>query len=91
MAEGHVTSHFMGAATVGERGQVVIPAEARERLEIKPGDKLVVLLHPGYWGVVFVKFERLQEAQREMERLMEKVEDLADDSGPHEPGEGGEA
>ncbi|MDR0366577.1 MAG: AbrB/MazE/SpoVT family DNA-binding domain-containing protein [Bifidobacteriaceae bacterium] len=31
-----------GSATVGERGQIAIPAEARKALEINTGDKLVV-------------------------------------------------
>lgn len=62
--------HFIGAATVGERGQVVIPAEARERLGIKPGDKLLVFCHPAGWGVAFVKFEQLQTAQRGLQHLV---------------------
>jgi AbrB family looped-hinge helix DNA binding protein len=32
-----------GAVTVGERGQVVIPAELRKSFKVKPGDKLIVL------------------------------------------------
>ncbi|MGE5308498.1 MAG: AbrB/MazE/SpoVT family DNA-binding domain-containing protein [Deltaproteobacteria bacterium] len=31
-----------GAVTVGERGQLVIPAELRKELSIKPGDQLMV-------------------------------------------------
>jgi AbrB family looped-hinge helix DNA binding protein len=31
-----------GTATVGERGQVAIPTEARKQLDINSGDKLVV-------------------------------------------------
>lgn len=31
-----------GTATVGSKGQVVIPAEAREELGIVPGDKLYI-------------------------------------------------
>ena len=65
---------FMGAATVGERGQVVIPAEARERLDIKPGDKLLVLAHPHEAGVSFVKFEKLQEAQAELQKVLHALE-----------------
>ncbi|MDO8591231.1 MAG: AbrB/MazE/SpoVT family DNA-binding domain-containing protein [bacterium] len=33
---------FYGTATLGEKGQVVIPAEARESMGIKKGDKLLV-------------------------------------------------
>ncbi|TRZ93871.1 AbrB/MazE/SpoVT family DNA-binding domain-containing protein [bacterium] len=31
-----------GAATIGERGQLVIPAELRKALKIKSGDQLMV-------------------------------------------------
>jgi len=34
---------FYGAVTVSERGQIVIPAEARRDLCIEIGDKLLVL------------------------------------------------
>jgi AbrB family looped-hinge helix DNA binding protein len=36
-------SKVIGMATVGAKGQIVIPAEARRDLGIKEGDKLVVL------------------------------------------------
>lgn len=31
-----------GTATVGTKGQIVIPSEAREELSIEPGDKLYI-------------------------------------------------
>ena len=34
---------FYGSTVMGERGQVVIPAEAREEIGIQPGEKLIVL------------------------------------------------
>ena len=34
---------FFGTATVGAKGQVVIPLEARKSLNIKSGDKLIVM------------------------------------------------
>ncbi|KGK91649.1 AbrB family transcriptional regulator [Desulfosporosinus sp. HMP52] len=34
---------FYGSTVMGERGQVVIPAEAREEIGIVPGEKLIVL------------------------------------------------
>ncbi|SHI81926.1 AbrB/MazE/SpoVT family DNA-binding domain-containing protein [Desulfosporosinus lacus] len=34
---------FYGSTVMGERGQVVIPAEAREEIGILPGEKLIVL------------------------------------------------
>jgi AbrB family looped-hinge helix DNA binding protein len=32
-----------GTVTVGERGQVVIPAKVRTSFRLKPGDKLIVI------------------------------------------------
>ena len=35
--------HLFGLVTVGDKGQIVIPAKARKIFEISPGDQLVVL------------------------------------------------
>lgn len=35
--------HLFGTAKVGEKGQIVIPKEARERFDIKAGDTLLIL------------------------------------------------
>lgn len=34
---------FFGTAKVGERGQIVIPKEAREMFKIKPNDSILVI------------------------------------------------
>lgn len=34
--------HLFGTATVGERGQIVIPKKARDLFKIEPGDTLVI-------------------------------------------------
>ena len=36
-------SKFVGVSKVGEKGQIVIPKEAREMFNINPGDSLVIL------------------------------------------------
>lgn len=35
--------HAFGVVTVGDKGQIVIPAKARKIFDIKPGDNLVML------------------------------------------------
>ena len=35
--------HIFGMVTVGDKGQIVIPAKARKLFDITPGDQLVVL------------------------------------------------
>ena len=51
---------FYGAVAVGERGQIVIPIEARNEFGIKPGDKLVVLGSEGK-GIVLLKADKLKQ------------------------------
>ena len=40
---GKAKRHIFGTARVGEKGQIVIPKEARELFGIKPGDTLLIL------------------------------------------------
>ena len=35
--------HIYGTATVNDKGQIVIPADARKHLDIEPDSKLVVI------------------------------------------------
>jgi AbrB family looped-hinge helix DNA binding protein len=48
---------IFGTTSVGERGQVVIPAEARDELNIKPGEKFVVFGDAKRGTVILVKSE----------------------------------
>jgi AbrB family looped-hinge helix DNA binding protein len=41
-----------GSATVGERGQIVIPADVRKIFSIKPGDKLMVFAKSEMIGLI---------------------------------------
>jgi len=52
---------FIGAVTVGERGQVVIPADARKKLDIHTGDRLLVMGHPNRDGLMLFKVEAVRE------------------------------
>lgn len=62
-----------GTATVGTKGQVVIPAEAREELGIKPGDRLYVVSSPHSMGVVFLKEESIESM---VEHLATQIENF---------------
>lgn len=48
--------HVFGVVTLGERGQVVLPKIARDTLNLKPGDRLVVLgdTTPGNAGIALI-------------------------------------
>jgi AbrB family looped-hinge helix DNA binding protein len=66
---------FYGSVTVGERGQIVIPAEARGEMGIEPGDKLLVMRHPGHKGLVIIKFDAMKEFLEELEESLGKVKE----------------
>ncbi len=51
---------FYGTTTVGQRGQVVIPADARKELNLRPGDQLIVLGRTGK-VIALVKSEQFSE------------------------------
>jgi AbrB family looped-hinge helix DNA binding protein len=81
--EGHpmLGDFFYGSVTVGERGQVVIPAEARKAHGVQPGDKLLVFRHPHMRGLVLASvddvraiFDELQQWEAVMARLADEAE-----------------
>ena len=59
---------FVGIAKVGEKGQIVIPKEARNMFDIKPGDSLVILCDKER-GIGILKSEVLEDS---MDRIMDE-------------------
>lgn len=64
-----------GTATVGTKGQVVIPSDAREELDIKSGDRLYVVGSPEKKWVGFIKEEQLRAL---LSHLIENIEQYKD-------------
>lgn len=67
-----------GTVKVGERGQVVIPSDAREALGIKAGDFLLVISTPREDGIVMVKAEIVKKMMQKVNLGLSKVD--ADDA-----------
>lgn len=64
---------FYGSATVGTKGQIVIPAEAREELKLAEGEKLIVLRDPHAGGLIILKAEMLETMMEQMQSKFGKL------------------
>ena len=51
---------FVGISRVGEKGQIVIPKEARDMFGIKPGDSIIVLCDKTR-GMAMVKADAIED------------------------------
>lgn len=65
-----------GTATVGTKGQVVIPADAREALGIEAGDRLYVVGSQEKRWVGFIKEEQLRAMLDHLTDNMEQYKDI---------------
>ena len=65
---------FYGSATVGDRGQIVIPAEARHELGISPGDKVLIMRHPIHKGLMMFQLDAVREFLDEFAAGIQRLE-----------------
>lgn len=68
---GIMDKKLYGTATVGTKGQVVIPAEAREEMDIASGDRLYVI---GSCSSGFLGFFKEEALESFMEHMTAQVE-----------------
>ncbi len=67
---------FYGAVTVGERGQVVIPAEARRELDVTPASKLLAFGSVEANVLIFLKVEFMAEFLKTFTELLQGFEQV---------------
>lgn len=70
---GTMNDLFYGSVTLGERGQIVIPAEARKYHQLAPGDKLLVFRHPHIHGIVLARLDDMQALLQELQQWLDMV------------------
>ena len=64
--------HMFGVVTVGEKGQIIIPAKARKVFDISPGDQLVVLGDEGQGLAIIKSGSFLQLADMVRQQMLRK-------------------
>jgi AbrB family looped-hinge helix DNA binding protein len=82
---------IFGTTSMGERGQVVIPSEAREELGIKAGEKFVVFGDAKRGTVILVKSEIMNKfanfffnKSKRFEKIAKEIFDKTQDSEEEE-------
>lgn len=71
---------FFGSATVGERGQVVLPIELRKEMLLEAGDKFIVMGKKGDNVVLLLKADFLTKILGKMEQGQDELRRLLKDS-----------
>ncbi len=69
---------FYGSVTLGERGQIVIPSEARKRHGLEAGDKLLVFRHPHVRGLVLARVDDVQALTKELQEWVDRVSSMTE-------------
>jgi AbrB family looped-hinge helix DNA binding protein len=78
---------FYGSATVGERGQVAIPAEARRDQSITPASKLLVFGSPDGKALILIRAEAVTEFITNVSALLSQFAQTLQAGAPEPPGE----
>ena len=68
----HDKHSFYGTTTLGEKGQVVIPAEARTAMKLKKGEKLLVF-SMGRGMLALAKLDHLAKFEKHMSERLEAI------------------
>jgi len=61
-----------GAVAVGERGQIVIPAEVRKLYDIKAGDRVIVFSKPG-GPIALIPAEKFSRFLEQATSVLKKI------------------
>ena len=71
---------FYGTTTLGEKGQVVIPSEARTALQLKKGEKLLVF-GMGTSMLAMAKIESLEQFAASLRNKLDAVQAIMKKEG----------
>jgi len=61
------------SALVGERGQIVIPKEIRDRAGLKAGSRLMIMNHQSQGPIILLPMEHMREVMSQMTKHMKDM------------------
>lgn len=64
--------HLVRSTVMGDRGQVVIPKEIRDRAGLIPGSRLMVMHHQVHGPVMLLPMDHMRDF---MEQMMKQMKD----------------
>ena len=70
-----------GSTRISQRGQIVIPAEARREMDLKPGTKLLVFGAMGKGGLTLMKAETVTRFLRRATSHLSNLEEMLKEQG----------
>jgi AbrB family looped-hinge helix DNA binding protein len=62
----HPFSKILGTATLNDKGQLVIPVEARSKLGLTAGSKVVIMSSPDKPALVLLRAEEVEAMVRDL-------------------------
>lgn len=71
----HHAMQFYGSATIGEKGQIVIPVEARKDLNLNSGEKLLAFAFDNE-TIMFAKPSKLAKLTSSMAKKLESLQNI---------------
>ena len=71
---------FYGTTTIGEKGQVVIPADARKAMKVHKGEKLLVF-GMGTDMVILSKLSNLKKFASHLSKRLELIREIIKKTG----------
>ena len=76
---GEESGQIFGTVTVSDRGQIVIPAKARQALGIEKGEKLLVVSGPAEFGGIALLFVRVKYIGQMLSKWSDVIRVLHDE------------
>jgi AbrB family looped-hinge helix DNA binding protein len=69
-------SKIIGTATLNDKGQLVIPVEARHKLGLEPGSRVVIMGNADKPSLTLIKAEVLEEMVRDLADALDASKDI---------------